>query len=144
MNDALRPDRTEEELGTELDAMVPTRGYRQVPVVGLGGSAGGIEALREFFAAMPAGSGLAFIVVMHLPQEHESVLPEVLQRCTRLPNSFIISSLFSGTLQLFTKRSKSANFQAWSATNYTNFHELDIHFVHVNALSRKRSLCLNS
>ena len=31
-----------------------------------------------------------------------------------------------------------------SATNYTNFHELNIHFVHVNALSRKRSLCLNS
>ena len=29
------------------------------------------------------------------------------------------------------------------ATNYTNFHKLDIHFVHVNALSRKRSLCLN-
>ena len=31
-----------------------------------------------------------------------------------------------------------------SATNYTNFHELNIHFVHVKALSRKRSLCLNS
>ena len=30
------------------------------------------------------------------------------------------------------------------ATNYTNFHELNIHFVHVNALSRKRSLCVNS
>ena len=31
-----------------------------------------------------------------------------------------------------------------SATNYTNFHKLNIHFVHVKALSRKRSLCLNS
>ena len=30
------------------------------------------------------------------------------------------------------------------ATNYTNFHELNIHFVHVNVLLRKRSLCLNS
>jgi two-component system, chemotaxis family, CheB/CheR fusion protein len=85
MNDALRPDRVEEELGTELDDMVPTRGYQQVPVVGLGGSAGAIEALQNFFSAMPAGSGLAFIVVTHLPQEHESILPGVLQRCTRMP-----------------------------------------------------------
>lgn len=53
-------------------------------VVGLGGSAGAIQALREFFAAVPADPGLAFVVVLHLSREHESVLAELIQRVTAL------------------------------------------------------------
>jgi two-component system, chemotaxis family, CheB/CheR fusion protein len=85
MNDALRPDRTEEELGEKLDDMVPTRGYDEVPVVGIGGSAGSVEPLQAFFTAMPPNSGLAFVVVTHLPPEHETLLADILQRCTRMP-----------------------------------------------------------
>ena len=42
------------------------------PVVGLGGSAGGIAALQEFFAAMPVNSGMAFVVILHLSPHHDS------------------------------------------------------------------------
>lgn len=81
MND-MRPDHSEEQLADYTDNLVPTRGYQMLPVVGLGGSAGGLDALRGFFSAMPPNPGLAFVVVMHLSAEHDSVLAEVLQRCT--------------------------------------------------------------
>jgi two-component system CheB/CheR fusion protein len=58
--------------------------YNGARVVGLGGSAGGIPALQNFFRAMPADSGMAFVVVLHLSPEHESVLSEVLQRATSM------------------------------------------------------------
>ncbi len=54
-------------------------------VVGLGASAGGIAPLQQFFAEMPADSGLAFVVVMHLSPEHESNLAAVLQQKTTMP-----------------------------------------------------------
>ncbi|MDT3719075.1 CheR family methyltransferase [Pseudomonas oryzihabitans] len=55
------------------------------PVVGIGASAGGIQALLHFFEALPADCGMAFVVVMHLSSEHQSSLDEILQRVTRLP-----------------------------------------------------------
>src|SRR3989440_1272077 len=54
-------------------------------VVGLGASAGGIAVLRQFFEQMPADSGLAFVVVMHLSPEHESNLAAVIQPTTAMP-----------------------------------------------------------
>ncbi len=56
-----------------------------VPVVGLGASAGGIEALAEFFDAMPADSGLAFVVVLHLDPTKESQLSSILALHTKMP-----------------------------------------------------------
>ena len=55
------------------------------PIVGMGASAGGLEALQEFFKAMSAGSGMAFVVVAHLDPTHVSLLPELLQKCTSMP-----------------------------------------------------------
>ncbi|KTS75385.1 chemotaxis protein [Pseudomonas oryzihabitans] len=55
------------------------------PVVGIGASAGGIQALLRFFEALPADCGMAFVVVMHLSPEHQSSLDQILQRATRLP-----------------------------------------------------------
>ncbi len=46
-------------------------------IVGLGASAGGMAALKEFFAAMPAKTGIAFVVVMHLDPDSPSMLPEL-------------------------------------------------------------------
>ncbi|WP_419759994.1 CheR family methyltransferase [Acidisoma sp.] len=58
---------------------------RPVPIVGIGASAGGIEAFRKFFEMMPAHSGLAFVVVLHLPANRKSLLPEILSRWTSMP-----------------------------------------------------------
>ncbi|MCZ2496492.1 hypothetical protein GN316_06965 [Xylophilus sp. Kf1] len=55
------------------------------PVVGLGASAGGLEALQNFFSAMPDDSGMAFAVVTHLAPHLDSHVAEILQRCTGMP-----------------------------------------------------------
>jgi two-component system, chemotaxis family, CheB/CheR fusion protein len=52
------------------------------PIIGIGASAGGLEAFEAFFRACPADSGMAFVLVSHLDPDHESLLPEILQRCT--------------------------------------------------------------
>jgi two-component system CheB/CheR fusion protein len=57
----------------------------QFPVVGIGASAGGLEAVKSFLKALPAKSGMAFVFVQHLSPEHESVLPELLQKVAPFP-----------------------------------------------------------
>jgi chemotaxis methyl-accepting protein methylase len=84
LHNALPPDHAEEDLADEIDNIVPSRGYQMLPVVGLGGSAGSIPALRAFFQSLPPDSGMAFVVVLHLSPEHESVLAELLQRTTTM------------------------------------------------------------
>ena len=54
-------------------------------VVGLGASAGGIEALRAFFANVPQRSGAAYVVILHLSPDHDSKLAEVLQTTAAIP-----------------------------------------------------------
>lgn len=54
----------------------------QNAIVGIGASAGGLEALEKFFPAMPADSEIAFIVVTHLDPHHISLLPTLLARKT--------------------------------------------------------------
>ncbi|HEY0007527.1 MAG TPA: chemotaxis protein CheB, partial [Tepidisphaeraceae bacterium] len=55
------------------------------PVVGLGASAGGLEAYTEFLQAMPANSGMAFVLIQHLSPKHESMIAEILSRHTTMP-----------------------------------------------------------
>ncbi len=52
------------------------------PIVGIGASAGGLEALEEFFSKMPVDSGMAFVVIQHLDPTHVGIMPELLQRIT--------------------------------------------------------------
>ena len=56
-----------------------------VPVVGIGASAGGLEAIENFLAAIPPNSGHAFVVIQHLDPTRPSALPELLQRVTLMP-----------------------------------------------------------
>ena len=56
-----------------------------VCVVGIGASAGGLEACQRFLAAMPAVSGMAFILIQHLDPTHESLLVELLSKATAMP-----------------------------------------------------------
>ena len=52
------------------------------PIVGIGTSAGGLEVLKEFFTAMPADSGMAFVVIQHLDPSHVSHMAEILAKFT--------------------------------------------------------------
>jgi len=54
------------------------------PIVGIGASAGGLEALEQFFRHAPADSGMAFVLVQHLDPNHASLLTEILQRTTTM------------------------------------------------------------
>ena len=53
-------------------------------VVGIGASAGGLEAYRTLFDAMPANTGMAFILVQHLDPDHASALVEILRNSTKM------------------------------------------------------------
>src|ERR1700761_116654 len=58
---------------------------RRLPVVGIGASAGGLEAASIFFKEVPADLGMAYVVVLHLDPARESKLTEILARTTLLP-----------------------------------------------------------
>ncbi len=55
------------------------------PIVGIGASAGGLEAFEQFFRKTPPDSGMAFVLVSHLDPSHVSILTEILQRTTNMP-----------------------------------------------------------
>jgi len=89
------------------------------PIVGIGASAGGLEALEEFFQNMPKDNGMAFVVIQHLAPTHVGIMPELLQRITSMkvvqvsdrlkvkPNCVYVipsnksMSLLNGALHLF-------------------------------------------
>ena len=52
------------------------------PIVGIGASAGGLEALEQFLRHVPDDSGMAFVIVQHLDPTHKGIMPELLQRFT--------------------------------------------------------------
>jgi len=58
---------------------------REFPVVGIGASAGGVEAFEGLFRAMPSDTGMAFVLVTHMPRGHETTLPEIVARYTTMP-----------------------------------------------------------
>lgn len=90
-------------------------------VVGLGASAGGLQAFEQFFRQMTTGSGMAFVLVQHLDPNHLSMLTEILQRSSMVPmvqaedqmvvepdNVYVIPpncdmTIFQGVLQLSTR-----------------------------------------
>jgi two-component system CheB/CheR fusion protein len=55
------------------------------PVVGIGASAGGIPALQKFFSNTSPDGGMAYVVILHMPPEHDSKLAEILQLSTSMP-----------------------------------------------------------
>ena len=58
---------------------------RPVYYVGIGASAGGLEALESFFSRMAADSGMAFIVIQHLSPDYKSMMVELLSKRTAMP-----------------------------------------------------------
>ncbi len=57
----------------------------QFPIVGVGASAGGLDAFKRFLGALPEHTDMAFVLVQHLDPSHESLLPEILSKYTKIP-----------------------------------------------------------
>jgi len=71
--------------GKRENAQPPTsevHAARLFPIIGIGASAGGLEALEQFLGGVPINSGMAFVVVQHLDPNRHGMLPELLQRTT--------------------------------------------------------------
>ncbi|HEX4129556.1 MAG TPA: chemotaxis protein CheB [Pirellulales bacterium] len=83
--DATGPEPTEEpdRLAEPVDGEQPPR--LAFPVIGMGASAGGLEAYSDFFKAMAPDSGMAFVLIQHLPPERESMMAEILAKRTEMP-----------------------------------------------------------
>ena len=75
----------EETNGQDPSGTPESQGDAIELVVGLGASAGGIEAMEAFFSDLPEAGGLAFVVILHLNPNVESHLAQVLQQSTSLP-----------------------------------------------------------
>jgi two-component system CheB/CheR fusion protein len=111
------------EIKTEPSATV-----QNFPVVGIGASAGGLDAFKRLLTVIPESSGMAYVLVQHLDPSHESFLPEILQRVTKIPvfeitedihlapdniyiipaNKILIST--DGVLQLSPRNKKTINY----------------------------------
>lgn len=88
--DETHPDNVEEVSSTEPgvpdgESNRPESNRPVLPVAGIGASAGGLVAFKKFFAAMPADSGIAFVLIPHLDPKHESLMVELIGRHTRMP-----------------------------------------------------------
>ncbi|HSB16146.1 MAG TPA: chemotaxis protein CheB, partial [Bryobacteraceae bacterium] len=55
------------------------------PIVGIGASAGGFEALTQMLQNLPSDTGMAFVFVQHMDPEHKSMLPKLLSKATQMP-----------------------------------------------------------
>ena len=54
-------------------------------VVGIGASAGGLQAIKLFFENMPQDNGMAFVIILHLSPDHESIADKIIQESTKMP-----------------------------------------------------------
>ena len=70
--------------GEKLLARGPPHGPSDFPVVGIGASAGGLEACSKLLDALPSDNGMAFILVQHLDPTHESMMAELLGHRTSM------------------------------------------------------------
>ncbi len=70
-------------------------------IVGIGASAGGLEAFTSFFTYMPPDSGMAFVLVQHLDPQHPSLLPELLARHTPMPVRAITDRMPAASNQVY-------------------------------------------
>ncbi len=78
-----KEDSEQEEKKPEKQPHKP--GKHEFLVVGIGASAGGIQAMQEFFKNVPEDSGMAYVVILHLSPDHDSQLASVLQQVTKIP-----------------------------------------------------------
>jgi two-component system CheB/CheR fusion protein len=68
----------------EVQVRPPERAF---PIVGVGASAGGLDAFRQLLSALQSNTGMAYVLVQHLAPRHESILAELLAKGSRMPVS---------------------------------------------------------
>jgi two-component system CheB/CheR fusion protein len=79
------PKRGPRKPGTVIaETRAPREENRIPPIVGLGASAGGLEALNQFLQNVPPNCGIAFVIVQHMDPTHKGVMPDLLQRSTSM------------------------------------------------------------
>src|SRR5579863_2281977 len=74
---------TGKEPGRKSTAVRAARSY--FPIVGIGASAGGLDAFTRLLQHLPADTGMAFVLVQHLDPDHPSALTHLLSRATAMP-----------------------------------------------------------
>src|SRR6266850_1086871 len=72
-------------LSPQIDSPLEPSDRTTFPVVGVGASAGGLEAFSQFLRELSTNAGMAFALIQHLDPRHESQLAEVLSRTTAMP-----------------------------------------------------------
>ena len=70
---------------SEQKGISQTKNYREVPIVGIGASAGGLEAITSLLEHLQPNTGLVFVIIQHLATGQESMLPSILARSTKMP-----------------------------------------------------------
>jgi two-component system CheB/CheR fusion protein len=80
-----KPARISTKSGKPKPVLLVDSEPQPVPVVGIGASAGGLEAFRELLEALPNDTGMAFVLVSHLSKTHKSMLSELLSKVTKMP-----------------------------------------------------------
>jgi two-component system, chemotaxis family, CheB/CheR fusion protein len=63
------------------------------PIVGIGASAGGLEAFKELLTSLPEKAGMAYVLVPHLDPAHHSVVAEILSRFTKIPIAEVMGGM---------------------------------------------------
>jgi len=71
----------------------PKKTVQNFPVVGIGASAGGLDAFRKLIQAIPKDSGMAYVIVQHLSPDHPSNLPDILSKTAQIPVHEIINDI---------------------------------------------------
>ena len=82
---AEKPGPTPASTPSQEDAPQPPSSAEAFPIVGMGASAGGLEAFEQFFRNASPTGGMAYVLVPHLDPSHASILTEIIQRATTMP-----------------------------------------------------------
>jgi len=90
VHDAATPNPPHADRPSDLSPSEPSETF---PIVGIGASAGGLEAFSQLLRELPTDAGMAFVLVQHLDPKHESQLPEVLSRTTAMPVMTVTNGL---------------------------------------------------
>ncbi len=88
------------------DAKVPSGNQQDnpeelFPVVGIGASAGGLEAFTQILNNLPTNTGMAFVMIQHMPPEQESVLSVILGRATQMPVHEVLDGMAVAPNQVY-------------------------------------------
>gem|GEM_PF-6569825 len=78
------PTKPSKKVSPQTPSQTPPLAPPQI-VVGIGASAGGVEALKNFFSTQPKTDQMAFVVIQHLDPDHESLMASLLSSCSTMP-----------------------------------------------------------